>query len=320
MYGILFTFIIAAVGMGLSLIPYVGFPGSMLIAIFIAVIYRHIFGYPEKIRSGIDISAKKILRLAIILYGFKLNIDIILKEGLGLLLEGAFIIALAIGLTMVMAKWMKADLSLSLLLAVGTGVCGAAAIAAVSPIAKAKEEDTALGVGIIALVGTVFASVYILLQSLLGISETDYGSWAGNSLHEIAHVAAASAPAGDDALTVALLAKLGRVFLLIPVCFLLALWLNRKANEGEHWSRKAKVAFPWFLLGFVIASLISTYLPIGETVLSSISLTGTFLLTAAMVGLGLNIDMRTIRSRAWKPTVCMLVVSLIISVVSYFIG
>ena len=95
----------------------------------------------------------------------------------------------AIALTLLIAKWLKADMSLSLLLGIGTGVCGAAAIAAVSPILKAKEKDTALGAGLIAFLGTIVAIGYTLVQPRL--TDTQYGVWSGVSLHEIAHVALA---------------------------------------------------------------------------------------------------------------------------------
>src|SRR5699024_8269394 len=143
-----------------------------------------------------------------------LNIDVVFQDGLGLLARDALVIIFAIGVTVWLAKILKADKMISLLLGVGTGVCGAAAIAAMAPIVKAKEEDTAIGVGIIALMGTVFAIGYTLLMPILPLTFLDYGIWSGISLHELAHVAIAAEPAGQGALAIALLAKLGRVFLL----------------------------------------------------------------------------------------------------------
>jgi uncharacterized integral membrane protein (TIGR00698 family) len=217
--GILFTFVIAAIGIALSKLPIINQIGSMVTAIIIAIIYRQFAGYPEAIRSGVQFTGKKILRFAIILFGLKLNIYVIFHQGLELLIGGAIIIMLAVFATMMTARWLKADKTLSLLLAVGTGVCGAAAIAAVSPIIKSKDEDTALGVGIIALMGTVFTIIYTLVRPFIPFSDTEYGIWSGISLHEVAHVAAAAAPAGENALGIALVAKLGRVLLLIPFCF-----------------------------------------------------------------------------------------------------
>ncbi|WP_383915051.1 YeiH family protein, partial [Streptomyces sp. NPDC057579] len=143
--GIGFTFIIALVGFGLSKLPVLDHIGQLACAIIIAVIYRQIRGYPEKFRTGIQFSAKRLLRFAIILFGLKLNIDVVLHQGLGLLVRDVGSIVFAIFLTILIGKLLKADSSLSLLLGIGTGVCGAAAIAAVSPILKAKDEDTAIG-------------------------------------------------------------------------------------------------------------------------------------------------------------------------------
>src|SRR5699024_867797 len=139
----------------------------------------------------------------------------------------------AIGLTVWLAKVFKADKSISLLLGVGTGVCGAAAIAAVAPIVKAKDEDTAIGVGIIALMGTVFAIVYTILRPILPLDAIQYGIWSGTSLHEVAHVALAGAPAGEDGLAMALLGKLGRVFLLVPLCFIFIAMMKRKNKTNK---------------------------------------------------------------------------------------
>lgn len=320
--GIAFTFFIALLGLGLSKIPGFDRIGALACSIIIAVTYRQILGYPEKFRLGIEFSAKKLLRFAIILYGLKLNIDVIFNQGLPLLVRDIGTVAFAIIVMILIAKWLKADFSISLLLAVGTGVCGAAAIAAISPIVKAKEEDTAIGVGIIALMGTLFSIVYTLLRPILPISDVDYGVWSGISLHEIAHVALAGAPAGEDALAIALLAKLGRVFLLIPLCFLFMYWM-KKRSAGKS-DIDAKIDFPWFLIGFIIMSLIGsyvmdTYISVSPIVMEGVSNTSTFILTMAMVGLGLNVSLKTLRTKAMRPLVAMTITSLLLSIITYFI-
>ncbi|WP_088553261.1 YeiH family protein [Calderihabitans maritimus] len=312
--GILFTFVIAGIGVGLARLPVINQLGAMVTSILIAIVYRQIAGYPEIIRSGIEFSAKKILRYAIVLFGFKLNIDMILHQGLGLLAGDTVTITLAIAITLGIARWLKADKSLSLLLGVGTGVCGAAAIAAVSPIIKAKDDDTAIAVGIIALVGTIFTVVYTLLRPILDITVTQYGIWSGISLHEIAHVVAAAAPAGQDALAIALLTKLGRVLLLVPLSFILTLWMKRQGT----FTGQAKVEFPWFLVGFIITSLIGTYVPIPKMYMQVLTTLSSFLLTAAMVGLGLNVSVQALRTKAFKPLMSMFVASIMLSIFTYF--
>jgi uncharacterized integral membrane protein (TIGR00698 family) len=220
---------------------------------------------------------------------------------------------------MFIAKLLKADLNLSLLLSVGTGICGAAAIAAVSPIIKAKDEDTAMGVGIIALVGTVFSIIYTLIYPVLPISLIDYGKWVGISLHEIGHVALAAAPAGQDALANALLAKLARVFLLIPVCFVLMVWIKKKGKmEGE-----AKFEFPWFLIGFIAMSFVGSYIIGNEFVvskknMSNIAVLTSFLLTMSMTGLGLNISFKELRTKAIRPLIAIIITSILLSLLTFF--
>ncbi|MFC5605139.1 YeiH family protein [Sporosarcina koreensis] len=320
--GIAFTFFIALVGFLLAKVPGFNHIGQLASAIIIAVAYRQFFGYPERLRAGITFSSKKLLRLAIILYGLKLNIDVVFRDGLGLLARDVLVIAFAIGLMVLLARWLKADKDISMLLGVGTGVCGAAAIAAVAPIIKAKDEDTAIGVGIIAMLGTVFAIGYTVLRPIVPLLPTEYGIWSGMSLHELAHVAIAAAPAGEDALAIALLAKLGRVFLLVPLCFIFIYFMKRKSKGEEEGQNK--IEFPWFLVGFIAMSLFGSYvlghsIPVSDSVMAGTSTATTWLLTAAMVGLGLNVSLKDLRERAMRPLIAVTITSVCLSVLVYFI-
>ncbi|GAA3730029.1 YeiH family protein [Salinicoccus jeotgali] len=319
--GILFTFAIALAGYLLALLPGFNQIGQLASAIIIAVIYRQFFGYPEAIRSGITFSSQKLLRLAIILYGLKLSIDTVFQDGLGLLARDIIIIAFAVLFMVWLAKLLKADKMISLLLGIGTGVCGAAAIAAIAPTVKAKDEDTAIGVGIIALMGTVFAIGYTIIGPLLPMSPVDYGVWSGTSLHELAHVAIAAAPAGDEALAIGLLAKLGRVFLLVPLAFIFIFIMKRKSDGSTG---QNSVPFPWFLIGFILMSVFGSFvlgkfIPAPAGVMEGIYSVTTWILTAAMVGLGLNVSLRDLRHRAMKPLLAMTLTSVFVSIIAYLL-
>ncbi|WP_088051226.1 YeiH family protein [Virgibacillus dakarensis] len=320
--GVAFTFFIALLGYLLALVPGFDHVGQLACAIIIAVVFRQIFGYPEVIRSGIAFSSKRLLRAAIILYGLKLNIDTVLHDGLGLLVRDAGVIIFAIFATIWIAKVLKADKMISLLLGIGTGVCGAAAIAAVAPIVKSRDEDTAIGVGIIALMGTIFAIGYTILRPFLPLDAIDYGIWSGSSLHEVAHVALAAEPAGEQATAIALLAKLGRVFLLVPLCFIFIYIMKRKNKDSEQ--PDAKIEFPWFLVGFIILSVLGSYvfghsIPVSDGVMNAVFNITTWLLTATMVGLGLNVSLRDLRTKALKPLIAMTITSVCLTVIVYFI-
>lgn len=319
--GVAFTFFIAFLGYLLAMAPGFNLVGQLASAIVISIAIRQFFGYPEMLRPGIAFSAKKLLRLAIVLYGLKLNIHTILQDGLGLLVRDAGVILFAILATVWLAKRLKANPTISLLLGVGTGVCGAAAIAAIAPIIKSKDEDTAISVGIIALVGTIFAMVYTIIRPILPLTDIQYGMWVGVSIHEVAQVVLAGASGGEDGMAFALLAKLGRVFLLIPLCFIFMYWMKRK-SAGD--SAEANIAFPWFLIGFIVMSILGSYvfghsIPVSAETMSAVSNMTTWLLTAAMVGLGLNVSLKDVRTKALKPLIAMVTVSFLLSVITYFI-
>jgi uncharacterized integral membrane protein (TIGR00698 family) len=230
------------------------------------------------------------------------------------------VITFAILFTIWLGKRLKAESSLTLLLGVGTGVCGAAAIAAVSPIVQAKEEDTAIGAGVIALVGTFFSITYTIIRPFLPLSDIQYGIWSGTTLHEIAHVALAGAPAGPDGLAIALLAKLGRVLLLIPLSLILMYWMKRKNTDHTD---ETRIEFPWFLIGFILMSVFGSYvlgksIPVTNEVLNQISFVTTFLLSSAMVGLGLNVSLLDLRTKALRPLMAMSITSIILSIITFF--
>lgn len=323
MLGVIFTFIIAGLGFLLSLIPGLDHIGQLACAILLAVIYRQIFGYPNQLKQGIVFTQQKLLRLAIILYGLKLNVDAILHHGLMLIVKDAVIIAFAILAMIILSNIFKTDKMITLLLGIGTGVCGAAAIAAIAPIVKSKDEDTAISVGLVALVGTIFGIGYTLLQPLLPISNQQYGIWSGSSLHEIAHVAIAAGPLGDHTIAIAMLAKLGRVFLLVPLAFIFLVYMKKK-NQRNNKDENTRIQFPWFLIGFILMSVIATYvlgkvITLPHGVMSSISQVTTWLLTAAMVGLGLNVNLQDVKDKAFKPLLIMICVSVCVSILAYLL-
>jgi uncharacterized membrane protein YadS len=122
----------------------------------------------------------------------------------------------------------------------------------------------------------------------------------------------------------ALLAKLARVFLLVPVCFVLMLWIkNRKSTDGEI--DDTKVNFPMFLLGFIAMSIFGSYvlgdiIPVTDGMIDSINFATTFILTSAMVGLGLNVNLKEVKNKAMRPLLAMLIASVAVSMLMYWIA
>jgi len=309
LYGILLPTILAVVAYAFSYVPGLSLIGPLPIAILLAVLFRNFIYNAAKWQDGIDFSSKIILRLAIVLYGVRLNIILLFQEGLSLVGAAAVVIACTFTIVLLLAKWLKVEQSIALLLATGTAICGAAAIGAVSPIIKSNKNDIALSAALIAIVGTIFALGAPLAEQWIQLSPEQYGTWVGYSTHEIAHAALAGDYFGNASLTNAFMAKLSRVFLLFPVTIIFTWWMNRK-NEGAT----AKASFPFFIIGFIIISLISTvgfYVGfMNEAIQASISSFATFLLAISMAALGLSIDLRSLTKNAIKPLILLIVASI----------
>ncbi|MEB8061377.1 YeiH family protein [Staphylococcus xylosus] len=316
-FGILFTFIIAAMSLISSKLPLLDKVGALTIAIVIAILFRHFKGYPESYRPGITFASKRLLKFAIILYGLKLNIFDVIGEGSTLLLIDGGVIIVSIGLMLLLNHYIKGDKAITLLLGIGTGVCGAAAIAAVSPILKSREKDTAISIGIIALIGTLFSLAYTVIYTLFTISPEVYGVWSGVSLHEIAHVILAADFSGDTALRIGLLGKLGRVFLLIPLSIVLILIMNMKSQARNT---NQRIEMPYFLIGFVLMAIFHTYVPIPQFIMQIIEPLTTICLLMAMVALGLNVSFKDLQDRAFKPLIGVIIVSTILSTITFIIA
>ncbi|MDW8543339.1 YeiH family protein [Staphylococcus sp. KG4-3] len=316
-FGILFTFTIAAISLISSKLPLLDKVGALTIAIVIAILFRHFNGYPESYRPGITFASKRLLKFAIILYGLKLNIFDVIGEGSTLLLIDGGVIIVSIGLMLLLNHYIKGDKVITLLLGIGAGVCGAAAIAAVSPILKAREKDTAISIGIVALIGTLFSLGYTVIYTLFTIPPEIYGVWSGVSLHEIAHVILAADFSGETALRIGLLGKLGRVFLLIPLSIILIFVMNLKSQARNT---NQRIEMPYFLIGFVLMALFHTYVPIPQFIMQIIEPLTTICLLMAMVALGLNVSFKDLQDRAFKPLIGVIIVSMILSIITFIIA
>ena len=173
------------------------------------------------------------LRLGIILLGMRLNLVDIVKAGPKVLVIAAVVITFTIFVVYGLTKVFKVDKKLGILTACGTAICGAAAVVAIAPQVKAKDEETAVGAAIIAILGTIFTLIYTLLYPVLGFSPYGYGVFSGATLHEIAHVIAAAAPGGSTAVDIAVIVKLTRVAMLVPVAILIGLWFGKSEGSKE---------------------------------------------------------------------------------------
>ncbi|KGR86778.1 YeiH family protein [Lysinibacillus odysseyi] len=316
MKGLGITLLIAGAARYLAGFPFLSIMGQLVIAIMIGMIWRSLFGLQEKLQSGVSFSSKKLLRVGIILLGMRLNLADIYHAGTSVFLIAVINIIFALLVVYGLTRLFGVEKRLGILTACGTAICGAAAVVAIAPQIKAKEEETAVGAATVALLGTIFTLVYTGLYSFLNLSEKGYGVFAGGTLHEIAHVIAAAAAGGDTAVDIAVIVKLTRVALLVPVALIIG-WLVRRKEEEKGEKKLSLSIVPWFILGFIAMSGFNTLGIVSETIANGIVNIAYLLIGMAMAGLGLGIEIRTFRKLGMKAFAAGLIGSVLLSVLGY---
>jgi len=326
--GLGMTLALALAAKALALIPGLNVVGQLVLALLLGIAWRAAAPVPASAPAGLAFASKKLLRAGIILLGMRLSLLDVVYAGPAVFAASAGNILFATVVVYAIARRMNVGPRLAMLSACGTGICGAAAIAGISPQIKADDDETAVGVTVIALLGTLFTVAYTLVYPLLGFSSAEYGFFSGATLHEIAHVIAAAAPGGSAAVDSALLAKLTRVALLAPVALALGVWAARRerrgADEGAPGSaasgavgsaapRKAGVPVPWFIVGFLAAAALNT-MGIVPQPAAAAAVQGAYLLIAmAMAGLGLNVNLAVFRRHGLRASAAVLLGSVLLS-------
>ncbi|MFD1362889.1 YeiH family protein [Lentibacillus salinarum] len=316
--GILITLVIAFVAQFLAQFPFLSIMGSLVIAILIGIAWRATLGLPDSVTPGVTFSSKKLLRVGIILLGMRLNMVDIYEAGWRVFTIATLNLAFALIVVYLISRWMGVDKKLGILTASGTAICGAAAIVAIAPQVKAKDDETAVGVATIAVLGTLFTLVYTFLYSLFDLSQNGFGIFAGGTLHEIAHVVAAAAAGGDAAVDIAVIVKLTRVALLVPVVLVIGYLFQKKDDETARntfsWSM-----VPWFIFGFLAVSGINSLGIIPANIADQIVNLAYLLLAMAMAGIGLGVDIGTFRRLGLKSFTAGLVGSVLLAVFGFLL-
>ncbi|MEK4069708.1 YeiH family protein [Peribacillus sp. FSL R5-0717] len=313
------TLLIAIAAKYLAELPFLHIMGQLVIAILIGVVWKSLIGVPAYAVAGTNYSSKVLLRVGIILLGMRLNLKDIINAGPKTFAVGAISLAFGILVVYGLTRLFKVEKKLGILTACGTGICGAAAILAISSQIKAKEKDTAIAVATVAVLGTTFTFGYTILYPLLELSDQGYGVFSGATLHEIAHVIAAAAPGGNEAVDLAVVVKLTRVALLIPVAILIGFimnWKERSTVTEKEFSWKS-IQIPWFIFGFLLMSAIYSSGAVPEPLAEKLVMLSYILMAMAMAGLGLNIDLVTFRKYGGKPFIAGLVGSILLSCLGY---
>ncbi|WP_456279032.1 YeiH family protein [Bacillus sp. AK128] len=317
--GILLTLVLAIIAGQIVRLPFFSIMGVMIVSILLGMTWKSVMGVQTIMNPGITFSSKKLLRVGIILMGLRLNLSQIVEAGFSIILIDAIVIVFTLVVMLSLGKALNVQKHLAALIAVGTAVCGAAAIVAVAPLIKSKKEYTALAVACIAILGTVGALIYIFIYPFLGWDDYSYGVVVGATLHELAHVIAAAVPGGNVSGETAILTKLGRVALLIPVAFLMEYLFTR--NEETKTQKKSfkDLPIPWFILGFLAMSVINTLGILSSSITTMLIILSVYLLSMAMAGLGLSINFSDFKQVGPKPIILGVVGTVLLGLLGPFL-
>lgn len=288
---------------------------AAILAILAGLIARNLVALPGSVLPGCKVVVKKLIPITIVLAGAKLNLIDLAGVGATALLVTVVSLTFAVAAGYYVGRWFGLGRKAAMLLGAGTGICGNSAIVAVAPLIDAEDDDVALSVGTVNLVGLGAMLVWPALGSCLALSNDHFGVWAGVSIHAVPQVVAAAFAYSPEAGTLATLVKLVRVTLLAPLIFVLAIVFARQHPSGVgahgqrvtvHYSR----LIPWFVWGFLVLAVMNTLgmlptlgfqlasplggyqPPVSVPLNSFLSDVGSFILTITMAAIGLELSLR----------------------------
>ena len=272
---------------------------SLTLAIIIGMIIGNIFNkfIPAEFREGITFSAKRLLRLAIILYGFRITFQQIFAVGL----DGLFADIIMLTTTYLFGYYLgtrvfKLDKDLCMLTAIGSSVCGAAAVLGTDAVLKAKSHKVSLAVATVVLFGTISMFLYPFLFKLGLLNPEFFGIYIGSTIHEVAQVVAAGSAVSPVTMDTAVIVKLTRVMMLVPYLFLLGMYLSKKSG-----TKCEKIPMPLFAILFVAVCGLNSLNIVPLPVKSFLIEFDVFLLTMAMFALGVETNFEKIKGLGLKP-------------------
>ncbi len=314
--GIVLTFMLAVTAAVLGAwFPIIGGP---VFGIVLGMVVKGTGRVDASYRSGITFSSKQILQYSVILLGAGLSMREIISTGASSL--SVMLSTLTAGLltAWVVGRALKISGDLTTLIGVGTAICGASAIAAVSPVIEAEEQDVAYGISTIFLFNIAAVLVFPTLGRLLGLSQHAFGLWAGTAINDTSSVVAAAYSYGQTAGAYATIVKLTRSTIIIPIALTLAAIRTIKARRagGETADVNVVRLIPWFIVWFLVAALLNTVGVLSPAVIHGATTTGTFLIVVALTAVGLSADFRQMAKTGFKPIFLGMVLWVVVAVTS----
>jgi uncharacterized integral membrane protein (TIGR00698 family) len=269
------------------------------------LVFALIFGNPLKKWSQ-NVS-KHLLRWSIVGLGFGMNINAVANAGLSGI---GFTIATIVGtllLGFLIGKLLKIDPNTSTLISSGTAICGGSAIAAVGPVIGADPKSMSVSLITVFILNAIALFVFPYLGNLFELTQEQFGIWSAIAIHDTSSVVGASSKYGEEALRIATTVKLTRALWIIPLAVTLA-FIKKGKNK--------KISIPWFILFFIMASIITTLIPQGEEVYKWIKLIAKHGLVLTLFLIGSSLTRNDIKTVGFKPMIQGVILWIVISVSS----
>lgn len=286
----------------------------MIVGIILGMLYANSLrnNLPETWVPGIQFCSKRVLRFGIILYGFRLTFQDVTAVGIPAVIIDAIIVGGTIGLGMLIGRLMKMDRGITLLTSVGSAICGAAAVLGAESAIRTKPYKTAVAVSTVVIFGTLSMFLYPILyrNGIFALSPEQMGIYAGSTIHEVAHVVGAGNAMGDEVASIAIIVKMIRVMMLVPVLLIITWAVAKAADANGSEGEKGKINIPWFAILFLVVIAFNSFDLLPESVVSFINTFDTFLLTMAMTALGAETSIEKFKKAGAKPFVLALVLQL----------
>ena len=297
--GLLLSVLIALVALGLGkLAPLIGGP---VFGIVLGIVVRNTMAPGGSYTPGIQFAGKQVLQWSIIALGFGLSLNQVAKTGLESLSVTLVTMTVAFLAAWGLGRLLGVQDKLKILIGVGTAICGGSAIAAITPIIKPDEHDTAFAISTIFLLNLVAVLLFPLLGHVLHLSDLGFGLWAGTAINDTSSVVAAGYSFSKQAGDYATIVKLTRATLIIPICLILAFataWKQKKQGATDFSLRRI---FPWFILWFLVASAVRTAGLVPVQIQPALHLAAEFLIIVALTAIGLSANLRKMASTGARP-------------------
>jgi uncharacterized integral membrane protein (TIGR00698 family) len=328
--GLLFTSIFALASMYLASLPFFQSLSisALIISIVLGIVYGNVLHHKMSpaLQAGITYSLKKVLRIAIVLLGFRITYQQIYAVGP----TGIFADAVMMITTFLLAMWLgikmfKIDRDTSILVGSGSSICGASAVLATEGVLASETHKAALAVATVTIFGTISMFLYPIMYKagfFPGLDDNLFGVYVGASVHEVAQVVAAGFGISTEAGETATIVKLTRVMMLAPLLIVLSIVLSKLSAKATGLKTKASfssIPIPWFVFVFILISGFNSLDLIGASAVAAVNEFDTFLLAIAMTALGIETNLSKIKNAGLKPIYLATILFAWLMVGGYFV-